>query len=174
MLAGARDDTGGFLNVAGLRVESPDRIAPLAAEQLGRNTTLAIVATNQSGIARGIISLTEYEAVAARTAELLAEGGGRIDAQFFCPHAPEISGHCDCRKPDVGLYRQADARFAIDLARSVWIGDRMRDIEPARTLGGTGILVRTGLGASEAPAAAAAGYAVVADVDAAVERALGG
>lgn len=162
----------GYLNDAA-KVRLIDGAAQAVA-RVNAAGLLAIVATNQSGIARGIISLAEYEAVAARTAELLAEGGGRIDAQFFCPHAPEISGPCDCRKPDVGLYRQADARFAIDLARSVWIGDRMRDIEPARTLGGTGILVRTGLGASEAPAAAAAGYAVVADVDAAVERALGG
>jgi histidinol-phosphate phosphatase family protein len=134
---------------------------------------LAIIATNQSGIARGIISLDQYDAVAARTAELLGAGGARIDAQFYCPHAPEVSGPCDCRKPGVGLYRQADARFGIDLARSTWIGDRMRDIEPARTLGGTGILVRTGLGQAEAPAALAAGYAVVDDVGTAVRSVLG-
>lgn len=131
---------------------------------------LAIIATNQSGIARGIISLERYYAVAARTTELLGAGGARIDAQFYCPHAPEISGPCDCRKPGVGLYREADARFGIDLARSFWIGDRMRDVQPARTLGGTGILVRTGLGESEAEAAAAAGYAVVADVGTAVRH----
>ena len=134
---------------------------------------LAIIATNQSGIARGIISLDRYHAVAARTIELLGAGGARIDAQFCCPHAPEISGPCDCRKPGVGLYREADARFGIDLARSIWIGDRMRDVQPARTLGGTGILVRTGLGESEAETAAAGGYAVVADVGTAVRSVLG-
>ncbi|MGB7211950.1 MAG: HAD family hydrolase [Gemmatimonadales bacterium] len=129
---------------------------------------LAIIATNQSGIARGIISPEEYRAVEARTAELLSAGGGRIDAQFFCPHAPEIGDPCDCRKPGVKLYRDADARFGIDFARSVWIGDRLRDVQPARTLGGIGILVRTGQGELDASAALADGFKVVVDVGTAV------
>ncbi|MGH7533663.1 MAG: D-glycero-alpha-D-manno-heptose-1,7-bisphosphate 7-phosphatase [Gemmatimonadales bacterium] len=152
------------------------RLLDGAAEAVARVNAagyLAIIATNQSGIARGIISPEEYRAVEARTAELLAAGGGHIDAQFFCPHAPEISGPCECRKPGVKLYRDADARFGIDFARSVWIGDRLRDVQPARTLGGTGILVLTGQGELDASSAREEGFTVVADVGTAVGLVIG-
>ncbi|MGH7590393.1 MAG: D-glycero-alpha-D-manno-heptose-1,7-bisphosphate 7-phosphatase [Gemmatimonadales bacterium] len=153
------------------------RLLDGAAEAVARVNAagmLAIIATNQSGIARGIITPAQYEAVAARTVELLAAGGGRIDGQFFCPHAPEISGPCECRKPGIKLYRDADARFGIDFARSFLIGDRLRDVQPARTLGGTGILVLTGQGEFDAKAARDEGFAVVADLAAAAALALRG
>ncbi|HEU5357523.1 MAG TPA: HAD-IIIA family hydrolase [Gemmatimonadales bacterium] len=144
--------------------------AAAAVARINAAGYLAIVATNQSGIARGLITLEQYHAVAARTAELLAAQGARLDAQFFCPHYPDVTGPCDCRKPGVKLYRDADAQFGIDFARSVWIGDRLRDVEPARTLGGTGILVLTGQGAGDADAARTEGFRVVADVGTAVRR----
>lgn len=147
--------------------------AAAAVAQVNAAGYLAVVATNQSGIARGLISLEQYHAVAARTAELLADQGARLDAQFFCPHYPDVTGPCECRKPGVKLYRDADAQFGIDFAGSVWIGDRLRDVEPACTLGGTGILVLTGQGAGDADAARTAGFAVVADVGQAVRRVVG-
>lgn len=147
------------------------RLIPGAAEavaRINREGRLAIVATNQSGIARGIITPAQYEAVEARTDELLRQAGAHLDAHFCCPHHPDISGPCDCRKPGVKLYRDADARFGIDFPRSAWIGDRMRDIEPARTLGGRGILVLTGEGRGDEAAARAAGFEVAADLGTAV------
>jgi D-glycero-D-manno-heptose 1,7-bisphosphate phosphatase len=97
--------------------------------------------TNQSGIARGLLTEAAYQATADRTRELFAAAGARIDAMYHCPHYPGISGPCECRKPGTLLYRRAATDFGIDLVRSAYIGDRWRDAAPAQTLGGLGILV---------------------------------
>ena len=97
--------------------------------------------TNQSGIARGLITPAQYEAVHAQTDALLLQKSARVDATYHCPHWPAVSGPCDCRKPLLGMYNQANAAFGIDLARSVYIGDRWRDVEPAQKTGGFGVLV---------------------------------
>jgi D,D-heptose 1,7-bisphosphate phosphatase len=133
-----------------------------------------VVVTNQSGIARGLITPTEYQNVASRIDELLAERQAPVDATYFCPHYPEISGPCDCRKPGLGHYRDAGRRFDLDLARSTWIGDRITDLEPAAALGGSGILVVTGEGACHRAAAERAGFAIAADLGAAAELVVGG
>ena len=109
-----------------------------------------VVVTNQSGIARGVYSLEQYRAVEASMNALLEEQGIRLDGVYFCPHHPDFTGPCDCRKPALGLYRDAARNLGLDLAASIYVGDRLRDIEPARTLGGTGILVLTGAGKDEA------------------------
>ena len=101
----------------------------------------AVVVTNQSGIARGFLTEDDYARVQTRTDALLAEGGARIDASYHCPHLPEVTGPCDCRKPGVLLYRRAAADLGLAPDRSAFIGDRLRDVVPARTLGGLGILV---------------------------------
>jgi len=99
---------------------------------------LAVVVTNQSGIARGLLTEAEYAATAARLAELLAAEGARLDAQYHCPHLPELTGPCECRKPGTLLYRRAAADLGIDFGGSWWIGNAARDVEPARALGGAG------------------------------------
>jgi D-glycero-D-manno-heptose 1,7-bisphosphate phosphatase len=76
----------------------------------------------------------------------------------MCPHAPEVDGPCPCRKPGLQLFRQAAAELGLDLARSIWIGDRMSDIEPAHALGGRGVLVLSGEGAAHRAAADGAGF----------------
>lgn len=102
---------------------------------------LAIVITNQSGIAQGLLTESQYEATRQRLADLLAARGARIDASYHCPHHPSVSGSCDCRKPATGLYLRAAQDYAIDIPRSLFVGDRRRDVEAAMELGGMGILV---------------------------------
>lgn len=120
------------------------RLLPGASAAIARanmSGMLVVVVTNQSGIARGLITPAQYEAVRARTDRLLGEHGARVDATYHCPHWPAITGPCDCRKPALGMYRAAAADFGIDLARSAYIGDRWRDVQPAREIGGMGVLV---------------------------------
>lgn len=115
-------------------------VAP-AIVALNARDLLAVVVTNQSGIAQGLLTEAQYEATRRRVIEALAELGARIDATYHCPHHPSVSGSCDCRKPATGMYRRAAREHRIDLARSLYVGDRRRDVEPALLLGGTGILV---------------------------------
>jgi len=101
----------------------------------------AIVVTNQSGIARGLLTELDYLAVKARVDDLLAERGAYVEAHYHCPHHPDFTGPCACRKPGTALYDLAAAEHAISLAESVWVGDRWRDIAPALHYGGQGILI---------------------------------
>jgi D-glycero-D-manno-heptose 1,7-bisphosphate phosphatase len=104
----------------------------------------AIVVSNQSGIARGLLTEEQYHLTEGRLDELLSQQGGRLAGHYFCPHLPEVDGPCECRKPGTLLYRQAAQRFGIALDRSWWVGDRVRDVLPAETFGGRGVLVLTG------------------------------
>lgn len=151
-------------------------LIPGAAEALrdlaGHGFALVVV-TNQSGIARGLIRPDEYLAVERRLDELLAEHGVRLDATFHCPHHPEWSGPCDCRKPAPGLYLRAAESLGLELARSFYVGDKVGDVLPAKRFGGTGFLVRTGHGAKQA-SAAPEGVHVVDDLASAARRILAG
>lgn len=100
-----------------------------------------IVVTNQSAIARGLITEEEYERVKDALDDQLAERGAYINAHYFCPHHPDFSGPCGCRKPGTELFDRAMADHAVSPATSVFIGDRWRDIEPALHYGARGILV---------------------------------
>ncbi len=131
-------------DVGYLRNPDDARLLPGAAEaikRLNEHGFLVIVATNQSGIARGIISRNDYQQTEQRVDALLQASGAHLDAHYFCPHLPELTGPCDCRKPGVLLYRQASEQFDIDLPGSWWVGDRVRDVLPAESFGGRGILV---------------------------------
>ena len=124
----------------------PDRVRllPGAAEAIGRLNRAevpAVVVTNQSGIARGLLDETAYAATRARLDQLLADHGARLDGHYHCPHHPDLTGPCECRKPGLLLYRRAAQDLGLQLAASWWVGDRLRDVEPAAALGGRGILV---------------------------------
>ncbi|MFN2603752.1 MAG: D-glycero-alpha-D-manno-heptose-1,7-bisphosphate 7-phosphatase [Gemmatimonadaceae bacterium] len=115
-----------------------------AAEAIARiNAALVpvVVATNQSGIGRGFFSQADYERVDARMKELLAQRGARIDATYFCPHGPEDG--CRCRKPDTLMFEWARDDLDIDLSSALFVGDRLRDVEPAEKFGARGVLVPT-------------------------------
>jgi D-glycero-D-manno-heptose 1,7-bisphosphate phosphatase len=128
-----------------------------------------VVVTNQSGIARGMLTETDYRAVARRTDELLAAAGAWIDASYMCPHYPEITGPCDCRKPGLAHYRAAIEALEIDPSKSLFAGDRLSDLLPAKELGGRGILLLTGEGRNSKAEARAAGFTVAKDLLAAVK-----
>lgn len=132
-----------------------------------------VVVTNQSGIARGLYSQRQYEAVAKRLDDLLFEAGSPVDATMYCPHHPDFGPACQCRKPATGMFRQAAAELELRLADSYYVGDKVSDVTPAQELGGIGVLVRTGYGAEEA-ARVPPGTVVVADLVAAARHILTG
>ena len=116
--------------------------AAAAIRRLNDARIPVVVVTNQSGIARGWLTIDDYNAVQARLAAMLREeAGAGIDASYFCPHHPDLTGPCECRKPGLLLFQQAAAEHDVDLQQSVYIGDRWRDVAPAIQLGGLGIAV---------------------------------
>jgi D-glycero-D-manno-heptose 1,7-bisphosphate phosphatase len=143
-----------------------------AIRRLSASDFVVVVVTNQSGIARGLISIEEYRRVEARLDELLTSRGAPVDATYFCPHYPEVSGPCHCRKPGLTHYRDAAQRFDLDFSRSIWIGDRLSDLEAAQVVGGRGILVLTGDGESHREEAGLAGFDAAPHLGAAVDLAL--
>jgi D-glycero-D-manno-heptose 1,7-bisphosphate phosphatase len=125
-----------------------------AIRALNRAGIPIVLVSNQSGVARGFFTEAVVDQVHARLAALLDVGGARIDAYYYCPHHPDgtVPGYgraCDCRKPKRGLVDRAVSELGIDPTRSFAVGDRWLDIGLARTMGGRGVLVRTGYGADE-------------------------
>jgi len=115
---------------------------------------LAIVVTNQAGIARGLFTEDFLAQIHQKMAEELSQAGARLDAIYYCPHHPEIGQPpyrqaCDCRKPRPGLLKRAAEEFELDLSKCVGVGDRYRDIGAAQAVGARGVLVLTGYGQAE-------------------------
>ncbi|HEX4627230.1 MAG TPA: HAD family hydrolase, partial [Gemmatimonadales bacterium] len=146
-------------------LHEPDevRLLPGAAQAIRRLNDagwLVLTVSNQSGIARGLHDAAAYDAVQRRLVGLLAAHGAHLDGAYYCPHHPDITGPCECRKPGVKLFRDARTALGLDLAASYWVGDRLSDVEPARLLGGRALLVETGRGAAHAAQARAIGLPV--------------
>lgn len=125
-----------------------------AIRLLNERQILAVVVSNQSGVARGYFPLELVHEVHAHMEALLSREGARIDGIFFCPHHPhgEVQAYskaCECRKPGTGLLREARERLDIDMERSWVIGDRCTDLTLAARAGLPGILVKTGYGLGE-------------------------
>ena len=133
------------------------RIFPFAAEAvrlLNESGWLAILVTNQAGVARGYFSEEMIGEVHRILVEELERGGAYLDAIYYCPHHPSVGAppyrfDCDCRKPKPGLIHRAAAEFDIDLARSWMVGDRYGDTEMARNAGLRSALVLSGYGRGE-------------------------
>jgi len=121
----------------------------LAALVRARNCPFKIiVVTNQSAVGRGIITLQAAQEINARVIEIIRAAGGRVDAAYMCPHAPEQA--CSCRKPKPGLLLQAAQEHSINLKRSILIGDALSDLLAGQAAEvGVLILVRTGRGEAQ-------------------------
>jgi D-glycero-D-manno-heptose 1,7-bisphosphate phosphatase len=102
------------------------------------------IATNQSGIGRGLLDIAAFNAINDKMTRQLSQVGGRIDAIFFCPHAADA--HCECRKPKAGMLREIARRFSIDMKGVPVVGDSLRDLQAAQEVGAQPILVATGKG----------------------------
>jgi D-glycero-D-manno-heptose 1,7-bisphosphate phosphatase len=103
-----------------------------------------VVATNQSGVGRGLFDMDTLAAIHDKMHRSLAQTGGRIDAIFFCPHPADSK--CACRKPKPGMLLEIASRFNVDLADVPVVGDSLRDLQAADVAGAQPVLVRTGKG----------------------------
>ena len=155
-------------------LSSPEQVALIpgaaaALKLIHAHGDAAVVISNQSGVGRGYFTADSVEAAHARIQELLAPYGEKVDAFYFCPHAPEE--HCTCRKPQPEMILRAARELGIDVASSLMLGDRMSDLECGVNAGcKQSVLVRTGYGAEQEPKVAAAGFAVADDILDAVRK----
>jgi D-glycero-D-manno-heptose 1,7-bisphosphate phosphatase len=141
-----------------------------AVRRLNDAGWLVVVVTNQSGIARGMFTEADYERVRSHMEKLLSAAGARVDESYMCPHHPEFTGPCECRKPGTLLFRRAAKDHDLDMARSWFIGDKLRDILPATTVGGHGVLVPNERTTAKEITDARARFAVAASLDEAVSQ----
>ena len=130
-------------------IKSVDEFIPLpgsleAIARLKQAGYTVAIATNQSGIARGYYDEATLAAMHDKLSRLLDEQGGEIDYIAYCPHGPD--DHCDCRKPLTGLLNEIGSHFNVALTNVPIIGDSLRDIQAARSVGANPILVKTGKG----------------------------
>ena len=130
-------------------IKSPAEWRPIpgsieAIARLNQSGYRIAVATNQSGIGRGLFDMATLNAINDKMMEMVFRQGGRIDAVFFCPHT--AVENCGCRKPKTGMYEEIAARFHTELKGVPCVGDSLKDLQSAETVGGQPILVLTGKG----------------------------
>lgn len=130
-------------------IKSVDEFIPIdgsleAIAKLNHAGYAVMIATNQSGIARGMFDVETLNDMHTKLRNELSAYGGRIDGIFFCPHGPD--DHCQCRKPLPGLFHEIEARTGRSLHGVPAIGDSLRDVEAALAVGATPVLVKTGKG----------------------------
>lgn len=149
-------DRDGTINVEKNYLYKPEELefiagAPEAIRLLNESGYKVVVVTNQAGVARGYYTEEDVKRLHDHMNARLAEFGAHVDAFFYCPHHPEhgvgkYKVECDCRKPKIGMFLQAEKLFDIDKSQSWMIGDNIGDIEAGKNYGVRTILVRTGYG----------------------------
>lgn len=125
-----------------------------AVRLINRSGYLAVMVTNQAGVARGYFPEPAVREVHERLQAALADGAARLDGIYYCPHHPDAGQppyrqDCDCRKPRPGLLERAAGDLGIDLARSWVVGDRQGDLQVAWAVGARAAMVKTGYGRGE-------------------------
>ncbi|MEO7727238.1 MAG: D-glycero-beta-D-manno-heptose 1,7-bisphosphate 7-phosphatase [Burkholderiales bacterium] len=166
-------DRDGVINIDSAEfIKTPDEWKPIpgsleAIARLNQDGYHVVVATNQSGIGRGLFEVATLNAIHEKMHKALAHAGGRIDAVFFCPHAQDAG--CNCRKPMPGMLEDIAHRFNTEMADVPCIGDSLRDLQAAVAVTARPILVLTGKGKQTAAAGGLpAGTKTFADLDEAV------
>jgi D-glycero-D-manno-heptose 1,7-bisphosphate phosphatase len=117
-----------------------------AIARLNHAGWVVAIASNQSGLGRGLFDMASLNAMHAKMHKMLAAVGGRVDAVFFCPHAPDEG--CNCRKPKPGLFEQIGDRYGVDLKGMPAAGDSLRDLQAGYAAGCEPHLLLTGQGAA--------------------------
>ena len=135
-------DSDAYIKSVSEWVAIPGSLEALA--RLSRADYRVVVATNQSGIARGLYGMETLNRIHQKMAKALSEHGGRIDAIFFCPHGPDDG--CHCRKPKPGLLHEISERLKVGLAGVPVVGDSLSDLKCADATGALPVLVKTGKG----------------------------
>jgi D-glycero-D-manno-heptose 1,7-bisphosphate phosphatase len=168
-------DRDGVINHdSDLYIKSPDEWRPIpgsldAIAKLNQWGYRVVVATNQSGIGRGLFEMDTLNAIHEKMFKAVAQAGGRIDAVFFCPHTN--ADKCTCRKPKAGMLEEIASRYNVDLDGVPAIGDSLRDLQAAVTVHAQPILVLTGKGKkTQADPDLPAGTLVFADLAAAARH----
>ena len=131
-------------------IKSPEEWKPIpgsleAIAKLNHSGYRVVIASNQSGIGRGLFDMATLNAINDKMYRTLAQLGGRIDALFFCPHPAEAN--CTCRKPKSGMFEDIGRRFNMELGGAPSVGDSLRDLQASLKVGAQPILVLTGKGA---------------------------
>lgn len=143
-------DRDGVINVDSEHfIKNPAEWQPIpgsleAIARLNHMGYRVVIASNQSGVGRGLFDMDALNAINDKMYRSLTQVGGRIDALFYCPHAAE--SNCDCRKPKPGMLVDIGQRFNVDLAGVPAIGDSLRDLQAAAAVGAQPMLVLTGKG----------------------------
>ncbi|HTI48847.1 MAG TPA: D-glycero-beta-D-manno-heptose 1,7-bisphosphate 7-phosphatase [Casimicrobiaceae bacterium] len=130
-------------------IKSPDEWRPIpgsleAIARLHHAGFRVVVATNQSGVGRGLYDMATLNAIHEKMHKAIAQAGGRLDAVFFCPHTADA--RCECRKPRAGMLQEIGMRFSVDMADVPCVGDGLRDLQAAEAVGAQPMLVLTGKG----------------------------
>ena len=157
-------------------IKSPDEWKPIAGSleaiaRLNQAGYRVVVATNQSGVGRGLFDMAMLNAIHTKMHKAVGSVGGRIDAVFYCPHAAD--SRCACRKPQAGMYLEIAERFDMSLIDVPVVGDSLRDLQAAAAVGALPILVLSGKGEKTLAAGNLPnGTEVVADLASAVDKVL--
>jgi D-glycero-D-manno-heptose 1,7-bisphosphate phosphatase len=130
-------------------IKSPDEWRPIpgsleAIARLHQAGFRVVVATNQSGVGRGLYDMATLNAIHEKMHKAVSQAGGRLDAVFFCPHTADSK--CECRKPRAGMLQEVGVRFNVDMSGIPCVGDGLRDLQAAETVGAQPMLVLTGKG----------------------------
>lgn len=143
-------DQNGVINKKGdTLIRTPDDWKPIpgslqAIARLTHAGYRVVTATNQSGIGRGLLDMTTFNAINDKLLRAVQQEGGRIDALFFCPHTRHDK--CACRKPNAGMFKEIRQRYGVELDHVPAVGDSLRDLQAAAKAGAVPVLVLTGKG----------------------------
>ena len=144
-------DRDGVINIDSEQfIKSPDEWKPIpgsleAIARLNESGWRVVVASNQSGVGRGLFDMDTLNAINEKMTKAIGQAGGRLDAIFFCPHSADST--CDCRKPRPGMFVQIAERFNVDMRGVPVVGDSLRDLQAGVAVGCQPYLVLTGKGA---------------------------